>query len=157
MNYEIEKIVEIAIRKSVLPIDGIHGIHHWNRVWENGKRISEITGANIHVVELFSFLHDCCRKSDNNDPEHGPRASKLVKGLVGDFITGEEVEIYQLILAIKDHTNGNIINDMTIATCWDADRLDFGRIGIKPNKKYLNTIIKENREFIEEAYKRSCQ
>jgi uncharacterized protein len=24
-----------------------------------------------------------------------------------------------------------------VATCWDADRLDIGRVGIVPNSKYL--------------------
>jgi len=25
----------------------------------------------------------------------------------------------------------------TVATCWDADRLDLGRVGIKPDARYL--------------------
>tara|TARA_B100000315_G_scaffold79959_1_gene73252 strand:- start:616 stop:768 length:153 start_codon:yes stop_codon:yes gene_type:complete len=28
-------------------------------------------------------------------------------------------------------------SDITIATCWDADRLDLGRVGADPNPKYL--------------------
>jgi uncharacterized protein len=27
----------------------------------------------------------------------------------------------------------------TIGTCWDADRLDLGRVGARPDPKYMST------------------
>ena len=35
---------------------GHHGIAHWARVRANGLMLVEQTGANRHVVELFSFM-----------------------------------------------------------------------------------------------------
>ncbi len=29
--------------------------------------------------------------------------------------------------------------DITVQTCWDADRLDLGRVGITPNPRWLCT------------------
>ena len=29
--------------------------------------------------------------------------------------------------------------DPTVGVCYDADRLDLGRVGILPNAKYMNT------------------
>jgi len=30
-------------------------------------------------------------------------------------------------------------DDVTIGTCWDADRLDLGRVSIKPEAKHMST------------------
>lgn len=48
---------------------GIHGIHHWERVRDNGRRLAASTGADDVVVEYFAALHDACRWNDNHDPE----------------------------------------------------------------------------------------
>ena len=37
---------------------GIHGISHWARVFDNGMKLSDQTGANQKVVQLFSVFHD---------------------------------------------------------------------------------------------------
>ena len=37
----------------------------------------------------------------------------------------------------KGHTVGQRPDCITINTCWDADRLDLGRVGITPDSKYL--------------------
>jgi uncharacterized protein len=42
--------------------------------------------------------------------------------------------------------------DATIQTAWDGDRLDLGRVGIKPNPKYLSI---EAVDLINVAYEMS--
>ena len=37
------------------------------------------------------------------------------------------------------HTHGQLSSDPTIATCWDADRLDLGRVGMRPHADYMST------------------
>ena len=54
---------------------GIHGASHWARVRWNGLALSERTGANRTVVELFAMVHDVCRDNDSHDPLHGARAA----------------------------------------------------------------------------------
>ena len=52
-------------------------------------------------------------------------------------------------------TKGGAVDvDPTVQTCWDADRLDFGRVGIKPAAKYLSSVASQH---IESAYNWSRQ
>ena len=55
--------------------DGFHGVCHWARVLENGRRIAETTGADVELVELFALIHDCRRINEGTDPGHGRRGA----------------------------------------------------------------------------------
>ena len=46
---------------------------------------------------------------------------------------------------------------MTILTCWDADRLDIGRVGIRPVADKLCTNAAKDPDFINWCYKRSIR
>ena len=45
--------------------------------------------------------------------------------------------------------------DITVQTCWDADRLDLGRVGIRPDPRRLCTAAARNPRMIEAAFARS--
>ena len=45
----------------------------------------------------------------------------------------------QLTYACRWHTKRRLSEDLTIAICWDADRLDLTRIGATVNPYFLNT------------------
>ena len=47
----------------------------------------------------------------------------------------------KLIYACSYHANGQTSDDATIGTCWDADRLDLGRIGTIPSEEYMSTEV----------------
>jgi uncharacterized protein len=36
------------------------------------------------------------------------------------------------------HSEGAVHADPTVQTCWDADRLDLGRVGVMPDAKFLS-------------------
>ena len=36
--------------------------------------------------------------------------------------------------------DGETTTDPTIGCCWDADRLDLGRVGIEPEAEYQSTV-----------------
>ena len=55
----------------------------------------------------------------------------------------------------KVGVDGLIDADITVQTCWDSDRLDLGRVGIKPSSDRLCTEVAKRSVVIEEAYKRS--
>jgi uncharacterized protein len=57
--------------------------------------------------------------------------------------------------AIRDHEFGRTRADVTVMTCWDADRLDLGRVSIRPSPNYLCTDYAKKPLTIEWAYKRS--
>jgi uncharacterized protein len=136
---------------------GIHGASHWARVRWNGLALCERTWANRTVVELFAMVHDICRESDHHDPFHGARAAHFVHELRGSVISISDTEVDLLAFACTHHSNGYTEADVTVQTCWDADRLDLGRVGIRPDPRYLCTAAAKDRRLLEEAYQRSVR
>lgn len=117
----------------------IHGHDHWMRVVQRGLDIASHTaGVDATVVELFGMLHDTHRQNDGNDPHHGPRAAKYLDSIVGELYISK-TQYKNLRHALEHHTDEIHNNDPTIGACYDADRLDLGRVGITPDPDYLNT------------------
>ena len=56
---------------------------------------------------------------------------------------------------IIDHGHGQRAADLTVQVCWDADRLDLGRIGMFPAPRFLCTEAARRQEIIDWAYRRS--
>ena len=133
----------------------IHGENHWMRVLYNGRMLAKETGANLNVVELFAVIHDCQRDNENYDLEHGRRAAEFVNHIKDSWLNINERETELLIEACKYHSDGFIEADITVQTCWDSDRLDLGRVGIKPLAEKLCTKVAKKKEVIEAAYRRS--
>lgn len=44
-----------------------------------------------------------------------------------------------LFTACRDHTDVDRTDDLTIACCWDADRLDLPRVNITPQPEFFST------------------
>jgi uncharacterized protein len=134
-----------------LPWDGDHGVAHWARVLETGLWLSEETGADTEVVQLFAVLHDCRRVNEGSDPDHGPRAAAYaveVRGLLFDL---PDPAFRLLHRACAGHTYERTHPDITVQTCWDADRLDLGRVGITPQPSLLCTEAAKRPESIKWA------
>lgn len=136
---------------------GIHGAPHWARVRRNGLLLATQSGANARVVEVFAFLHDSCRLNEYNDPEHGQRAAEFAKEWNGTLFLLTEPELKQLVMACDGHSSGITCAEVTIGTCWDADRLDLGRVGIRPHPSGLCTDAAKEPRFIEWAYQQSTR
>jgi uncharacterized protein len=136
---------------------GTHGARHWARVRDIGLRLAEKTGANTRVVELFAFLHDSRRFNNSHDPEHGSRAVSFAEKLRGKSIHLADEEFELLSYACQHHTLGHLEGDITVLTCWDADRLDLGRVGIMPSADKLCTAAARDKQMIEWAYGRSTK
>lgn len=136
---------------------GIHGYSHWCRVRENGLLIAGQNGANLKVIEYFAFCHDCQRVNEGIDPDHGRRASRIIRNNLIPFMDLSEAEIDILCNACDTHTDGLIKGDLTLETCWDSDRLDLMRAGIRPTKKHLCTDIAKQDHVLNWAIDRSLQ
>ena len=135
----LKPIVHAILEEYALPWDGTHGIAHWARVLENGLRLAEETGANVEVVQLFAVFHDSRRINEGIDDDHGRRGADLAAQLRGEWFTISNGDFDMLFAACAHHTDGRTAADITIQTCWDADRLDLGRVGIYPSPKRLCT------------------
>ncbi len=137
-----KQLIETIRKRYCLNWNGIHGIGHWVRVRENGLYVAErLDGVNTKVVELFAVFHDARRINDGTDNQHGYRGAELAKELRGSLFELSDEEFSLLYTACCYHTDGKMEDDVTVQTCWDADRLDLGRVGTTPNPRFLCTAV----------------
>jgi uncharacterized protein len=129
-----------VIEQYRLSLRGDHGLAHWARVLERGLKLARASGVSPHLVEVFALLHDSCRETELGDPRHGTRAVTFFRKLLPQLRIGPSDE-YALVVALSLHNAGNLADDPRVAVCWDADRLDYWRIGILPDGKYMTTAI----------------
>ncbi len=135
----LQQLVQMILDQFVLNVHGIHGVSHWARVLENGRKLAQQTGADVEVVELFAILHDAKRLKEGTDREHGVRGAEYAKTLWGTHVHLSETQFEWLYTACAYHTEGLTEGPLTVQTCWDADRLDLGRVFIIPDPAYLCT------------------
>jgi uncharacterized protein len=150
-------LIQSILRQYALSFEGIHGVPHWARVLENGRRLSEMTGAQREIVELFAVFHDSRRINEGVDDGHGRRGSELAKELRGVAYELNDDAFHILIKACDLHTEGYLDGDVTLRTCWDADRLDLSRVGITPRAEKLCTEEAKDPGLLKWAVKRSEQ
>ena len=149
----IELLAEIK-KHYCLSWSGIHGIPHWYRVHVNSTRLSAQIGVNSKVVELFSIFHDSQRRNDSHDKKHGKRGGELALKL-RRYLPVDDDDLQLLVTACELHTSAKTHENITVQCCFDADRLDLGRVGIIPLAEYLSTPMAKMQETIEWAYHRS--
>ncbi len=154
-NDDLLNIASEILKQYRLSPDGIHGVSHWGRVLETGMLISEKTGANLRVVQLFALFHDSCRENDGHDPEHGARGAILAGLMNGRFFRLPSEDVLLLQDACKRHTYGLTEADITIQTCCDSDRLDLLRVDKEPDPRWLCTSAARDSDLIAWANRRS--
>lgn len=155
MELNLRLVLSAVLDEYSLYWHGPHGIAHWARVLENGVRLATETGASVGVVQLFAVLHDSKREDEEADPEHGPRAAEFAAELRGVVFDLGDAEFRLLQRACHGHTHERTHPDVTIQTCWDADRLDLGRVGVTPHPSRLCTVVAKRAETIEWADERA--
>ncbi|HLU50308.1 MAG TPA: hypothetical protein VK116_19565 [Planctomycetota bacterium] len=133
------EIEETIRRQFVLSLRSIHGPSHWKRVEEIGLRLAIDTGADRDVITLFALYHDSRRELECDDPRHGERGALLALEHRGKLFDLDDASFEKLYVACVEHTDGHLSEDPTIGACWDADRLDLSRLGIKPRVESLST------------------
>lgn len=125
----------------------IHGYSHFLRVKHNILLLGNSYKLEQSNLELFAFYHDILRFNDGDDPDHGKRGSELFKKNTelniqkkrGLFISQEMIE--KICFACENHTTMLRSGDKLIDICFDADRLDLMRIGVKPDPSKMATHI----------------
>lgn len=146
-----EDILKKIMDQHKLDIFGLHGMLHWMRVRDIGLRISKANGASKSIIRYFAILHDSCREDEGHDKDHGRRSATYARRN-RKMIDLSDSEFETLIAAIEGHTDGKVSNDINIGTCWDADRLDLGRVGIRVQPQYISTdVVKNDKELYEWA------
>ena len=150
-----QPFIEHCCRVYQMDHNGFHGFAHWMRVLHNGRLLAETENADLKIVELFCLLHDSQRQNEDRDLEHGPRAADYARAIRGTLFDLEDDEMEILDEALRYHSDGYVEADITIQVCWDADRLDLGRVGIRPSYHKLCTASAKSPFVMETAFKRS--
>jgi uncharacterized protein len=138
--YDRKGLLDEVLSQFRISKDGVHGPSHWARVRHHGMIVGKAVGADLLVVELFAFLHDSQRRNEFEDEFHGERAAEFAASMNHRYFDLEATQLTKLVSAIRSHSDGDVHQCSTIQTCWDADRLDLGRVGIKPSARYLSQI-----------------
>jgi uncharacterized protein len=136
---DFNKLRQIVSSQFVCDNFSIHGRTHWERVERNGIWIARRSNADDLVVRLFAWFHDSKRINNDTDDGHGKRGAEYVLSMRGKLFDLEDGALDLLVYACTWHTDQKRSNDPTIGTCWDADRLDLGRVGEIPNAYYMST------------------
>jgi len=142
--FQYQELLNIIKQDFKLNLYGYHGIYHWQRVFLNTQKLAKYYNVQSEVFELFSILHDSKRENEHLDINHGKRASEFVKKLIEEkYIKLNTRDEEQLIYACANHTKPDVTNpfynDIIVQICFDADKMDIGRVGIVPDEKYFLT------------------
>ena len=133
----IEKVRDFAV--DGWGLGECHGLPHWERVERNGLLLAT-DEVSTTVVRLFAYLHDKWRIDNWEDLEHGKRAAEHLLKLRKTLLIELAEEEFELLLkACELHTVCHKTGNITIDTCFDADRLDLLRVGIVPNPEKMAT------------------
>lgn len=149
------RLVQAILEQYALHPFGTHGVSHWARVYENGLRLAALTGARARVVALFAVLHDARRTNEGKDLTHAPEGAAYAASVRGELFDLSDEDFDLLYVACAGHTSGLTQADVTVQTCWDADRLDLGRARITPDPERLCTPAARDPAVIAWANRRS--
>ena len=141
MDIDWQRLWEHVTREFQCHRESIHGPGHWRRVERNGLILASHSGAVVEVVRLFAVFHDSRRTHDGWDNTHGARGADYAKSPRGKLFDLSNEHFQLLHEASTWHTHGRLSDQPTIGTCWDADRLDLGRVGMKPKARYMSTAF----------------
>lgn len=143
-----------------------HNWSHIERVWKLSKKIAEIEGGNLKIVELSALLHDIADPKFHNGDEN--LALEISRNfLETQAVSEEEIEaVLYIIKNISFKNRGDFQGEPSkeLQIVQDADRLDaIGAIGIArtfhfggfKNNPIYDPEIKPNLAMTKEEYKKS--
>ena len=155
MSILTPKLLNRILEDYALPVGGTHGVPHWARVLENGRKLAGIVGTDVDVIELFAVFHDARRVNDQRDDGHGNRGATLAHELRGDYFELDDERFSLLEYACSWHTSGLTQAEIRVQVCWDSDRLDLLRVGTRPRNKLLCTSAAQQPDVLEWASQRA--
>ena len=113
MNYEkcMNKIIEYAT-KFYDSLDFAHNIEHGKRVVKNAKKIAEVEGGNLFLIEAGAWLHQF---HDNID-----EVNSFIKTL--DIDNETKIKLYEIIRCRPEYIHDESLLEAKIV--YDADAIE---------------------------------
>ena len=150
MPFDYSNLRSFSISRWPEEMGTTHGVEHWDRVAKFGQMLYQ-EDADMDVILAFAYLHDSERKNNAVDDEHGKRASAFIDTIrYTELRALSNEQIAKLKRACELHTIEHSTEDVTIDTCFDADRMDLLRVGIMPDPKRMAT--KRGAELVSDPY-----
>ena len=134
---DLRRLIDAVYAGSTSRDSMLHGEGHWKCVaWTGSELADHVPRCDRAAVLLFALLHDTQRLNDGHDP----RAASFARDLHARGLIAPPAETLELLCdACHDHTAGTTSDDPTVGTCWDADRLNLWRVGMRPDPRWLST------------------
>lgn len=157
---EIYNVIPKNILKEILNeyqldlLNGMNGLNHWSRIIENAFLLSEYNKANKKVLVAFAFFHKIKRNNEEQDTNEGYKGAQLLRYYENELGLNEE-EFDQAYFACVNFNEFKTHDNLTIATCWDAERLDLMRTGLYPREDDLQSTYAKNAGTITWAVRRA--
>lgn len=146
---DFERLLAEVTAQADAQLATVHGEKHWRAVAAAGLRLlGDTPNADPVVVFLFGLLHDSRRINDYDDPEHGIRAAQYAQSLQSHFFQLSPEQLALLDFACYHHAFGDLNSNPTIGICWDSDRLNLWRVGLKPSERLLSTKAAKKQQTI---------
>ena len=70
------QIIKKLQKDSLLFNSHLHGLTHWQTVEKYGLYLAKYSKADVSVVSLFAYFHDCKRENEDYEPKHGYRGAE---------------------------------------------------------------------------------
>ena len=138
-TFDVSKLRRFSASRWPIGMGETHGVKHWDRVAKFGRLLYQ-DGADMNVIMAFAYLHDSERIDNEEDVNHGKRASKLIDAIrYSQLKELSDEQIEKLKRACELHTIEHRTGDITIDICFDADRMDLLRVGIVPLPERMAT------------------
>lgn len=149
-QFDWNRLRSFSIRRWPDAMGATHGVEHWDKVARFSRMMYQ-EGADIDVILAFAYLHDSERKDNAEDIEHGKRASMLIDRIRETELNAlSDEQIAKLKRACELHATEHRTGDITIDTCFDADRMDLLRVGITPSPERMAT--KRGADLVADPY-----
>ena len=113
MNYEkcINKIIEFS-KRFYNSLDFAHNMEHGKRVVRNAKKIAEIEGGDLFLIEAGAYLHQFHDKLDE--------VNNFIETL--DINNEVKIKLYEIVKCRPEYINDNSLLESKIV--YDADAIE---------------------------------
>lgn len=157
----------------------LHGPAHWARVHRFGVLLADhmnLSERALQCVEVFGWVHDLARVDDGGGNQHAIDGAEHAFAVVPELfpvLTEDQLLLvsqaiqyhsdgltsdgayFQGLLDVRGWTEDELID--TVGACWDADRLDLLRLGVRPSGRYMSTDFWEYvLPYAERLHGRNC-
>ncbi len=147
-----QKAVRNAMRKSAAKqnnkksaADNPAFSYRWEHVCavvKTGKKLAQLTGADVEIIEAAAWLHDICKEAGDQHPQEGAKYARHFLPKT-DFPPEKIEAVAHVIEAHMGLWRKTPLQNLEAQVLWDADKLT--KIGVLAAVHWLGGDVTRNR------------